>query len=34
VLNDASADAYWLALFILSSEGQRILASHGFTAGR
>jgi molybdenum ABC transporter molybdate-binding protein len=32
VMSNASANAYRLALFILSSEGQRILASHGFAA--
>jgi molybdate transport system substrate-binding protein len=32
VMNDASAAAYRFALFILSSEGQRILASYGFSA--
>ena len=32
VTNDASPGAYRFALFILSSEGQRILASHGFSA--
>jgi molybdate transport system substrate-binding protein len=32
VMADASPGAYQLALFILSSEGQRILASYGFSA--
>jgi ABC-type molybdate transport system substrate-binding protein len=32
VMNGASTNAYRLAMFILSSEGQRILAKHGFTA--
>jgi ABC-type molybdate transport system substrate-binding protein len=32
VMSDASPAAYKLALFILSEEGQRILASHGFAA--
>ena len=32
VLNDASASAYKFALFILSAEGQRALADHGFAA--
>jgi molybdenum ABC transporter molybdate-binding protein len=32
VMSNASPSAYRLALFILSSEGQRILASHGFAA--
>ena len=32
VVNDASAAAYKLALFILSVEGQRTLAQHGFVA--
>jgi ABC-type molybdate transport system substrate-binding protein len=32
VMNDASAPAYKFALFILSTEGQRTLASHGFAA--
>jgi molybdate transport system substrate-binding protein len=32
VMTDASPGAYQLALFILSSEGQRILASYGFSA--
>ncbi len=32
VMNDASPAAYRFALFILSSEGQRILASYGFSA--
>jgi molybdate transport system substrate-binding protein len=32
VTADASPDAYRFALFILSPEGQRILASHGFSA--
>jgi molybdate transport system substrate-binding protein len=31
-MNDASAAAYRFALFILSSEGQRILAGYGFSA--
>jgi molybdate transport system substrate-binding protein len=31
VMNDAPAAAYRFALFILSSEGQRILASYGFS---
>lgn len=30
VLNDASANAYRFALFILSTEGQRLLAMYGF----
>ena len=30
VITGASAGAYQFALFILSTEGQRILASHGF----
>jgi ABC-type molybdate transport system substrate-binding protein len=29
---DASPGAYQFALFILSSEGQRILAAYGFSA--
>ncbi len=32
VMNDASPGAYQFALFILSIEGQRILASYGFSA--
>jgi molybdate transport system substrate-binding protein len=32
VMDDASPAAYRLALFILSTQGQRILAGHGFTA--
>jgi molybdenum ABC transporter molybdate-binding protein len=32
VMNGASTNAYRLAMFILSPEGQRILAKHGFTA--
>jgi molybdate transport system substrate-binding protein len=32
VMNDASPAAYRLAMFILSGEGQRILARHGFAA--
>ena len=32
VMNDAPAVAYRFALFILSTEGQRILAAHGFAA--
>jgi molybdate transport system substrate-binding protein len=32
VLEGAAPDAYRLALFILSPEGQAILAAHGFTA--
>lgn len=32
VMNDASASAYKLALFILSTEGQRVLARYGFAA--
>ena len=32
VVNGASPSAYKLALFILSSEGQRTLAKHGFAA--
>jgi molybdenum ABC transporter molybdate-binding protein len=32
VMNNVSAAAYRLALFILSPDGQRILASHGFAA--
>jgi molybdate transport system substrate-binding protein len=32
VMADASPGAYRFALFILSSEGQRILASYGFSA--
>ena len=32
VLNGASPAAYKLAMFILSSEGQRALAKHGFSA--
>jgi len=34
VMADASPGAYQFALFILSSEGQRILASYGFSAPR
>jgi ABC-type molybdate transport system substrate-binding protein len=32
VMTDASAAGYQFAMFILSSEGQRILAAHGFSA--
>jgi molybdate transport system substrate-binding protein len=32
VTKDASPGAYQFALFILSSEGQRVLATHGFSA--
>lgn len=32
VMANASPDAYRLALFILSADGQRILRSHGFSA--
>ncbi len=32
VMNDASPAAYRFALFILSPDGQRILARHGFAA--
>jgi molybdate transport system substrate-binding protein len=32
VLNGASAPAYKFALFILSADGQRMLAKHGFAA--
>ena len=32
VMTTASPPAYRFAMFILSSEGQRILASHGFAA--
>jgi ABC-type molybdate transport system substrate-binding protein len=32
VMNGASAPAYQFALFILSAEGQRTLAKHGFAA--
>ena len=32
VINDASAPAYKFALFILSTEGQQLLAKHGFAA--
>jgi ABC-type molybdate transport system substrate-binding protein len=32
VMADASPGAYQFALFILSPEGQRILASYGFSA--
>ncbi len=32
VMNGASAPAYKFAMFILSAEGQRTLAKHGFTA--
>jgi molybdate transport system substrate-binding protein len=32
VLNGASSPAYGFAMFILSTEGQRLLAKHGFTA--
>jgi molybdate transport system substrate-binding protein len=32
VMNDASPAAFRFALFILSGEGQRILAGHGFSA--
>ena len=31
-MNDASPAAYRLAMFILSGEGQAILARHGFAA--
>jgi molybdate transport system substrate-binding protein len=31
-MNGASAAAYRLAMFILSGEGQRTLARHGFSA--
>ena len=30
VMNDASAAAHRFALFVVSGEGQRILAAHGF----
>ena len=32
VINDASVPAYKFALFILSTEGQQLLAKHGFAA--
>jgi ABC-type molybdate transport system substrate-binding protein len=32
VMNGSSMGAYRLALFILSVDGQRILAAHGFSA--
>ncbi len=32
VMRDAPPDAYRLALFILSPDGQAILARHGFAA--
>lgn len=32
VVNSASPNAYRLAMFVLSGEGQRILAKHGFSA--
>ena len=32
VMTEASRNAYRLAMFILSADGQRILASHGFAA--
>ena len=32
VLDGANPEAYRLALFILSQDGQKILASHGFSA--
>jgi len=32
VMNGASAEAYQFAMFILSAEGQRMLAKHGFAA--
>jgi molybdate transport system substrate-binding protein len=32
VMNGASAAAYQFAMFILSAEGQRTLAKHGFAA--
>jgi len=32
VMNDASAAAHRFALFILSTEGQRVLAARGFVA--
>jgi molybdate transport system substrate-binding protein len=32
VMNDAPPAAYRFALFIMSPDGQRILARHGFTA--
>jgi ABC-type molybdate transport system substrate-binding protein len=32
VIAGASAEAYRYAMFILSAEGQRILAAHGFAA--
>ena len=32
VMNEASPGGYQFAMFILSSEGQRILAAHGFSA--
>ena len=32
VLNGASSQAYQLVMFILSTDGQRILAKHGFAA--
>ena len=32
VITGASANAYRLAMFILSADGQRALAAHGFAA--
>jgi ABC-type molybdate transport system substrate-binding protein len=32
VMKNASAGAFQLALFIVSTEGQRLLAAHGFNA--
>jgi ABC-type molybdate transport system substrate-binding protein len=32
VMNGASAPAYQFVLFVLSAEGQRMLAKHGFAA--
>jgi molybdate transport system substrate-binding protein len=32
VMNGASSEAWRFAFFILSNDGQRILASHGFAA--
>jgi ABC-type molybdate transport system substrate-binding protein len=32
VLNDATPAAYRFALFVLSTDGQAILAHHGFSA--
>jgi molybdate transport system substrate-binding protein len=32
VLNSASSQAYAFAMFILSTDGQRVLAKHGFAA--